>query len=401
MVSRIIYEIDHLLENKLLSDISKKLEIIKNYLITEYGNKQIIQEKEKKIISSLHYFYRSWKKRNKWYIKSSKKKKQLSENWRTSVDFLYYLKQKGNINTHIIGKDQLKYHKSLLLDKNNNDKKYNDLDSILKNEFEVSVINENFNLDFLIDLLFKSESETLYNSKNKIDYILRKYETKFEGAITSNVEVKDKIQKFKSKINNIKERINDIILFILNYKEKWEKYENTFCLKNCYNDIVRKIRNEFNAKGDLELLLSKYEKFGYKYIQFILLYYLKLSYYNLNDNKEELLTESDKIKNEFCNNYNRIEKIILIKPALDGLKFFSFDINEMFNNFMKEYEENNSVVKKIKLDNKNIVEKFSPNLDEIIDFLKKLVGEKEIDMSDDDKRDFVFECFKFQIGYTF
>ena len=48
MVSRIIYEIDHLLENKLLSDISKKLEIIKNYLITEYGNKQIIQEKEKK-----------------------------------------------------------------------------------------------------------------------------------------------------------------------------------------------------------------------------------------------------------------------------------------------------------------------------------------------------------------
>ena len=59
MVSRIIYEIDHLLENKLSSDISKKLEIIKNYLITEYGNKQIIQEKEKKIISSLHYFYRS------------------------------------------------------------------------------------------------------------------------------------------------------------------------------------------------------------------------------------------------------------------------------------------------------------------------------------------------------
>ena len=73
----------------------------------------------------------------------------------------------------------------------------------------------------------------------------------------------------------------------------------------------------------------------------------------------------------------------------------------MFNNFMKDYEENNSVVKKIKLDNKNIVEKFSPSLDEIIDFLKKLVGEKEIDMSDDDKRDFVFECFKFQIGYTF
>ena len=170
----------------------------------------------------------------------------------TSVDFLYYLKQKGNINTHIIGKDQLKYHKSLLLDKNNSDKKYNDLDSILKNEFEVSVINENFNLDFLIDLLFKSESETLYNSKNKIDYILRKYETKFEEAITNNVKVKEKIQKFESKINNIKERINDIILFILNYKEKWEKYENTFCLKNSYNDVVRKIRNEFNAKGDLE-----------------------------------------------------------------------------------------------------------------------------------------------------
>ena len=65
MVSRIIYEIDHLLENKLSSDISKKLEIIKNYLITEYGNKQIIQEKEKKNYIILTLLLQKLKKKNK------------------------------------------------------------------------------------------------------------------------------------------------------------------------------------------------------------------------------------------------------------------------------------------------------------------------------------------------
>ena len=69
---------------------------------------------------------------------------------------------------------------------------------------------------------------------------------------------------------------------------------------------------------------------------------------------------------------------------------------------MKESEHDYELFKsKIKIDNQKEKIVYYPKLKEIIGFLTNLVRNIEINLNDQDKRELIFECFKYQIGYPF
>ena len=277
-----------------------------------------------------------------------------------------------------------------------------DINYLIINETQIKEVDGKVKLSNLIDYIFNPNTEDIYDSKNKVDFIIKKFSSQFKALTNENIILKNIIKDYEEKINNIKNLIINTINSLFQFEDKWKSYENIFSLKNNFNNLIKSIRKAYNNKYELKKLLDDSQKYGIKCQKFILYYAFKLIYNKIMENKDETFKELDKLRDNIINNYTKIEIMKIIDNFITQLKFNSLDINNEYNEFLKESEHDYELFKsKIKIDNQKEKIVYYPKLKEIIGFLTNLVRNIEINLNDQDKRELIFECFKYQIGYPF
>ena len=117
------------------------------------------------------------------------------------------------------------------------------------------------------------------------------------------------------------------------------------------------------------------------------------------ENKEIILTEIKTIHENRINKYLFNEKLNLINKIVNELDNFSFKIKDTFNDFIKENISDNPN-KKRKIGENEEITMNTYTMKDIFSYIINKINKKEnINLIEEENRDFIFQCFKLKIGY--
>ena len=333
-----------------------------------------------------------------------------------TIDFLFYLKEKGNEFAHLIEITKLKYYKNIQIIKNYKNDNKNNLKESIENTFKINEVKQNFSLNEILKFVFEIFDNTILNENERVQFILNKYNKEFEIFSKSLDSYKNLEKSLKNSIEEIKNSIDELInSYTVKDEKLLQKYLKIFEMKNCYEDVIvylnkffqskiLKIKNDdYNYNNYNELLkykqlineLNQYHKFQ----NFKNLYLNKLLNNKIKENKNSLLNEINEINKSILEINGLISNLDLIKTVLLNLKKISFNIEKIFNDFMEENypSESNKKMKICENEDKKI---HKISLNEIKEYIKTFVNtNKTIDFISEEPKEFLFQLFKLTIGY--
>ena len=419
-------EINYFLNNNIDENLKIKLNEFNNKLIKEYGyiiptwkNKNKNSEKQNHPyvnftfdeIKQLKILKENLNKDNKQELKTNNSNNDLLQ---ITIDFLFYLKEKGNEFAHLMEINKLKYYKNIQIIKNYKTDNKNDLKESIENTFKINEVNQNFSLNEILNFVFEIFENTILNENERVQFILNKYNKEFETFSKSLDSYKNLEKSLKNSIEEIKNSIDELIdSYTVKDEQLLKKYLKRFEMKNCYEDIILylnkffqskilKVKNDnYNNYNELlkykELIneLNQYHKFQI----FKNLYLNKLLNNKIKENKNSLLNEIKEINNSILEINCIINNLDLIKKVLLDLKKLSFDIGKIFKDFMEENYPSESN-KKMKISENEDKKIHKVSLNEIKEYIKTLINtEKKIDFISEEPKEFLFQLFKLNIGY--
>ena len=233
MIDRIISEIDIIKsEANEFVEILRKCDTLQSSILQEYGPIKHYYSNYKK--EKVERPFVNFTKQEIQTIKEILNKKDKYENFelnvknfendkilQISIDFLYYIKRKGNFGAHILGKERFKFHQEL---QNNyvNKKQNEDINSLIIDEIKIKEIDEKIKINNLIDYVFDPKTDEIYDAKNKVDFIYEKYKDQFNSLTMKNKFLDNKYKEYDEIINKLKSLINNLINDLPGYKDKWD-----------------------------------------------------------------------------------------------------------------------------------------------------------------------------------
>ena len=411
MIKSIRNEIKLLLNNATLSkEIKDKLIIINENILDEYGD--LIPQWKRRKIEKKTYIH-PYVKFNGEEIKILKNIKQKdSTKYQTittienenilqyCLDFLFYLKEKGNHFVHILDTNYLKVYKELHMKEiNNNENACKNIKQIIKEEIEIKDLKPIFSMKQITNFVFEIFDESIVNQNNKINFLLTKFKEDFDKYINSIDIIKEK----KENCITEGEMINDDIDTLMGiYSEEdnklFEEYTQKVEINKYYNQIIA----EFNELFRINIKFSQFDKnqkknkiklnknklpsnlqYNDTIKKYQILYLKKLLYEKVKNIKEEILNKHTMIKDNYIKSMTLLESLKVI------------------NEYLKDNNNNNIIIKKQKVseeDIKIVSEKINLNtIKNIID--TTINSNKKINISDDEPSDFLFQLFKIKIGF--
>ena len=427
MIKTIRNEINIFLKNSELSNsLIEKLKSFNEKLLNEYG-----------------YILPNWKKKNNIPLKENhpyisfnydeinilQKIKQEKINnkqelktdlfiLQTSIDFLFFLKEKGNIISHLNEKNCLIFYNDLQKINNyriNQNSINSNLQLTIGEEIKIKDITQDFSLKEIISYVFENIDETIFDKNNKIEFILEKYNSELEKLTKSFNTLNELKQKLDIKEKEIIDSINYLISCYTENDEKlFQKYEKEFQIKNCYNNVIHYFNALFNSsiinldefgKNNF-LLVAKFkkeihelEKYN-KFKNFESLYLNKLLHIKINEVKDIYLNEVKKINDSYIKSNSRLENLKIIQQILNNFKNFSLNVEELFKEFIKGYFLESSKKKRKLTEEKEEIIIQELNLKKIINYINTIINIYEkIDITEEESGDFLFQLFKLKIGY--
>ena len=419
-------EINFFLNSNIDDNLKKKLNEFNDKLIKEYGYILPTWRNKNKNNESLNHPYVSFtfeeiKKLKQLKVDLNKDNKQElkinnSNNFllQISIDFLFYLKEKGNKFAHLIENTKLKYYKNIQIIKNYKNDNKTDLKESIEKTFQLNEVYQIFSLNEILNFVFEIFDQTILNENDKIQFVLNKYNKEFDIFSKSLDSYKELEKSLTNSIEGIKNSIDELIdSYTINDEKLYQKYLKIFEMKNCYDDIILYLNTFFQSKiikikddnynSYNELLrqkklineLNQYHKFQI----FKNLYLNRLLNHNIKKKKNSLLKEINEISNSILEINGIINNLNLIKDVLLDLKKLSFDIEIIFKDFMEENYPGESIKKmKISENEDKIIHKVS--LNEIKEYIKKIINtDKTIDFISEEPKEFLFQLFKLNIGY--
>ena len=429
MIKSIRNDIKLFLNNTTLSqEIKDKLIIINENILDEYGD--LIPQWKRRKIEKKTYIH-PYVKFNGEEIKILKNIKQKdSTKYQTittienenilqyCLDFLFYLKEKGNHFVHILDTNYLKVYKELHMKEiNNNENACKNIKQIIKEEIEIKDLKPIFSMKQITNFVFEIFDESIVNQNNKINFLLTKFKEDFDKYINSIDIIKEK----KENCITEGEMINDDIDTLMGiYSEEdnklFEEYTQKVEINKYYNQIIA----EFNELFRINIKFSQFDKnqkknkiklnknklpsnlqYNDTIKKYQILYLKKLLYEKVKNIKEEILNKHTMIKDNYIKSMTLLESLKVINEVFIDLKEFTLNVDELFNEYLKDNNNNNIIIKKQKVseeDIKIVSEKINLNtIKNIID--TTINSNKKINISDDEPSDFLFQLFKIKIGF--
>ena len=424
MIKTILKEINILKKSNISKELIEKLNIFNDKLLLEYGYLLPNWRNKNKNSQSINHPYINFTSEEIKILKEKKNKKIQNQEFKRkdtllqlSIDFLFYLKEKGNNLAHLIDSSLLNHFvdiQKLINLKFNCEENVDNLELTIKKEIKVEYLENNISLEDIVNCIFDvEESKSVLTEKNKVDFILEKYYKYLDKFLKSKDSYKILTQELSDKENQINESLN-----LLNNLEEdinlFNQYEKIFKMKNCYNDILIYFNALLNS-NIIELIdvdklpdLITAAKYNikiqnlYKYKEFYTFEKVFLQYLlsnKIKENKEIILTEIKTIHENRINKYLFNEKLNLINKIVNELDNFSFKIKDTFNDFIKENISDNPN-KKRKIGENEEITMNTYTMKDIFSYIINKINKKEnINLIEEENRDFIFQCFKLKIGY--
>ena len=196
----------------------------------------------------------------------------------------------------------------------------------------------------------------------------------------------------------------------------FEEYTRKFEINKYYNQII----SDFNEFFEINIKTSQFDKnqkkdemkleenklpinLQYnndKIKKYQLLYLNKLLYEKINSIKEEILEKHLMFKDNYIRSLSLLESLKVINEVLIDLKQFTLNIDELFNEYLKD-SNNNIILKKHKVSETNLkIVSEEINVEKIKNIIDTLINSnKKINISDEEPCDFLFQLFKLKIGF--
>ena len=426
MLKTIIKEISSFKNENISIELKNKLKDFNEKLLKEYGYIIPLWRNKNKISIQQQHPYITFSLQEIEILNQIKSKKIINKQeletdnliLQIAIDFLFYLKEKGNEFSHLINSNSLKFYNDFQTINNLSIKENNfqNLKLIIENEIKIKDISEELSIEDIVNNIFEVyQTETIFNKKNKVDFILEKYNNELKNYSESIEKFNELKQKLDKKENEMKEYINYIMENYSENDEKlFEQYDKLFKIKNCYNNVIQYFKAIFNStiinldnENKLSLIVvSKNEKIMInlkKFNKFKIyknLYLKKLLYEEIKKNKEKFLKEIKEQHTLQINLFLLLNNMILIKNILEELENFSYNIEKMFNDFIND-KYFDVVIKKRKIsENEKINIQNKINIKDIFKYILKIIDLKEkVNITQEDTGDFLFKLFKLKIGY--
>ena len=428
MIKSIRNEIKLLLNNATLSkEIKDKLIIINENILDEYGD--LIPQWKRRKIEKKTYIH-PYVKFNAEEIKILKniKQKELT-NYQTistienenmlqhCLDFLFYLKEKGNQFAHILDISYLKLYKELHMNERKNTViSYQNIKEKIKEQIEIKDVEPIFSIKQITNFVFEIFDESIVNQNNKINYLLEKFKEDFDKYIDSIDIIKIKKENCIKDEEKINQYINKLMkIYSEDDNKLFEEYTRKFEINKYYNQII----SDFNEFFEINIKTSQFDKnekkdemkleenklpanlqYNDKIKKYQLLYLNKLLYEKINSIKEEILEKHLMFKDNYIRSLSLLESLKVINEVLIDLKQFTLNIDELFNEYLKD-SNNNIILKKQKVSETNLkIVSEEINVEKIKNIIDTLINSnKKINISDEEPSDFLFQLFKLKIGF--
>ena len=426
MLKMIIQEISSFKNQNIPINLKNKLKEFNDKLLQEYGYiLSTWKNKNKNPIQQQHP-YITFSDEEIEILKQIKEQKIINKQelendnflLQVSINFLFYIKEKGNVFSHLINSNSLKFFNDFQVINNLSIKENNfqNLKLTIQNEIKIKDIQKKLCLKDIVDNIFEvNVIKSIFNKKNKIDYIMEKYKNELNDFSESNFSLIEFKKKLEEKENEIKEFINYLMKkYSKSHEKLFKKYDKIFEIKNCYSKIIECFKAIFKSsikdlenKNKMSLIevseneefLSDFEKFP-KFKMFKKLYLEQLLYNEISKNKSIFLEEIKKINNSQIKLFLLLENLQLLKIIIEELESFSYELEILFQDFINDYYFE-PVNKKRKISETEILNiKYKVNMKDVIENIMKIIDSNEkVDVTQEDSGDFIFQLFKLKIGY--